>query len=107
MQHIQNRDQLISTIRNSIKDAAVRNALQHGHIIVWGKFKGGYVISADYLGVGTTIGMRIMGMPPRIVCGRLTDIPYESYVGGETDLEKGDFPYLIHQHVTRAPEDTT
>lgn len=92
MQHIQSRHQLIDWVATHCHDPGVVRAINHGHTILWGLFKGGYVVETEY-GVATRyVGIHPYGVKQDFVCGLLFRIPWEHYIGGEDPISAGDFP---------------
>jgi len=88
--HLTSRYDLIEYAANHTPHSAVRRAIDHGQVIHHGLFKGGWVISATYGGQTWVLGIRPVGVPPRLVCGLLKAVPLAEYVGGDGVLAKGD-----------------
>lgn len=90
MIHLTSRSQLIDWTANHAPNTAVQRALDHGQVIHHGLFEGGWVVSAEYGGQTWVVGVRVVGIPPRLVCGLLSGVPVDEYVGGSGVLAKGD-----------------
>lgn len=90
MHHFTSRHQLIEWLAEHAPNTAVQRAVDHGRVIHHGLFKGGWVVSAEYRDQTYVVGVRPVGMPPRLVCGLLSGVPWDNYVGGDGVLAKGD-----------------
>lgn len=90
MTHLTNRHQLVAYVADHAPNRVVQMAIDRGRVTHHGLFKGGWVISATYHGQVWVVGVRCMGMPPKLVCGLLRAVPWGEYVGGETVLAEGD-----------------
>jgi len=88
--HITSRTQLLSWLSEHAPNKLVQRAIDRGRTTVHGLFKGGWVISTEYKGCKYIVGIRPIGIKGRMVCGLLTRVPWEYYVGGETPINKGD-----------------
>jgi len=88
--HITSRTQLLSWLANNAPNKLVQRAVDRGKTTVHGLFKGGWVVSTEYKGCKYIVGIRPIGIKGRMVCGLLTRVPWEYYVGGETPINKGD-----------------
>lgn len=97
--HLTSRHQLIEWAAGHISIPCVQRALDRGRVTHHGLFKGGWVISAEYRGQTWVIGVRPVGIPPRLVCGLLSRVPIDEYVGGNSELAKGDL-----QHPSQQPD---
>jgi len=100
--HLTSRHQLIEYAANHAPCSSVRRAIDHGTVTHHGLFKGGWVISARYGGQTWVVGIRSVGVPPRLVCGLLSGVPTSEYVGGDGVLARGDRDV---QHNTTAEQD--
>jgi len=90
MIHLTSRYDLINWVAEHAPNSAVRRAIERGRVTHHGLFQGGWVISAQYGSQTWVVGIRPVGIPPRLVCGLLSGVPTAEYVGGETPLAKGD-----------------
>jgi hypothetical protein len=90
MTHITSRNQLLTWLAQNAPNKTVGRAIDRGQVIVHGLFEGGWVVSTVYLGRTHILGIRPMGVERRLVCGLLSRVPIEEYIGGETLLTKGD-----------------
>ena len=90
MIHLQSRNQLIAHAAENTPNSAARRALSKGRVTHHGLFKGGWVVSAEYGGQTYVVGIRPVGIPPRLVCGCLSGVPVKDYVGGKGELARGD-----------------
>lgn len=90
MHHLTSRHQLISWLADNPPNKAVQRAIDRGVVIHHGLFKGGWVVSATYMGHTWVVGIRRVGMPPRLVCGLLRAVPDGDYIGGDGVLAGGD-----------------
>ena len=90
MVHLQSRNQLIDWLADNPPNRAVQRAIDHGTTTHHGLFKGGWVVSTRYKGQTWVIGIRRVGIPPRLVCGLLSGVPWDEYVGGSGVLAGGD-----------------
>lgn len=88
--HIQSRHQLLEWVANHAPTKAVQIALDRGRVKVHGLYRGGWVISAAYHGYEYIIGIKPTGPQGRLVCGLLSRVPSEDYMGGSTPLSRGD-----------------
>lgn len=88
--HLTSRHQLIDWTADHAPNTAVQRAIDHGKVTHHGLFKGGWVISAEYGGQTYVVGIRPVGIPPRMICGLLSGVPVGDYVGGNGVLAKGD-----------------
>ena len=88
--HLTSRHQLIDWLAEHAPNRAVQRAIDHGTTIHHGLFKGGWVVSTRYKGQTWVIGIRRVGIPPRLVAGLLSGIPWREYVGGSGVLAGGD-----------------
>ena len=88
-QHLTSRHQLIDWLAEHAPNRAVQRALDRGETTHHGLYKGGWVVSTEYGGQTWVVGIRHVGIPPRLVCGLLSGVPDE-YVGGEGVLACGD-----------------
>ncbi len=91
---LHNRTDLIHWLSNHAPQKRVQGALEHGEAIVWGLFKGGFVIEAKYKGKSYVIGIKPVGIDGHLICGMLSAVPFGSYVGGDTPLTRGDRPLV-------------
>ena len=48
------------------------------------------MVSTEYGGQTWVVGIRHVGIPPRLVCGLLKAVPVGEYVGGDGVLDCGD-----------------
>ena len=90
MIHLTSRDQLVAYVAEHAPNRAVQRAIDRGTTIHHGHFKGGWVVSTTYQGQTWVVGVRLMGVPPRLVCGLLSGVPWAEYVGGSGRLAEGD-----------------
>ena len=90
MTHLTSRYDLINWVAEHAPNSAVRRAIDRGRVTHHGLFQGGWVISAQYGGQTWVVGIRPVGIPPRLVCGLLSGVPTAEYVGGGGVLAKGD-----------------
>ena len=90
MTHITSRTQLINWAADHAPHKAAQRAIDRGQVTVHGLFKGGWAISAEYGGQTYVVGIRPVGIDGRLVCGLLSRVPVEEYIGGETPLARGD-----------------
>lgn len=90
MFHITSRSQLLNWLSEHAPNKVVQRAIDRGHITVHGLFKGGWVVEAKYHGQNYVVGIKPIGVNRRLVCGLLKQVPTEDYVGGESELAKGD-----------------
>jgi hypothetical protein len=88
--HFTSRHDLIDWTADHAPNRAVQRAIDRGRVIHHGLFKGGWVISARYGGQTWVVGVRPVGIPPRLMCGLLKAVPVDEYVGGEGVLARGD-----------------
>jgi hypothetical protein len=88
--HLTSRHDLIMWLSEHAPNTAVRRALDRGATIHHGLFKGGWVVSATYGGQTWVVGIRPVGVPPRLTCGLLSGVPVDEYVGGNGVLARGD-----------------
>jgi len=88
--HLTSRHQLIEWAAEHAPAKCVQRALDRGQVTHHGRFKDGWVISARYRGQTWVLGIRPVGLPPRLVCGLLKAVPWGDYIGGEGVLAKGD-----------------
>lgn len=89
-QHLTSRHDLITWLADNPLNRAVQRALDRGTTTHHGLFKGGWVVSTEYGGQTWVVGIRYVGMPPRLVCGLLSGVPVGEYVGGDGVLNRGD-----------------
>jgi len=92
MTHITSRNQLLTWLADNAPNKQVQRALDRGTVIVWGLFKGGWVVEVRYHERSDVIGIRRTGVEGRLVCGLLNRVPVEDYIGGDTPLSCGDTP---------------
>ena len=90
MTHLTSRHDLIQWLAEHAPNKAVQRAINHGRTTHHGLFKGGWVVSAEYRGQTYVVGVKPVGIPPRLICGLLSGVPTEDYVGGSGVLAKGD-----------------
>lgn len=88
--HLTSRHQLISWIADHPPNRAVQRSIDRGKTTHHGLYKGGWVVSTEYGGQTWVVGIRRVGIPPRLVCGLLSGVPKQDYVGGVGVLAKGD-----------------
>lgn len=88
--HITSRQDLIDWLANHSPNGAVQRAIDRGVTTHHGLFKGGWVVSTEYGGQTWVVGIRCVGVPPRLLCGLLKAVPVDDYVGGVGVLAKGD-----------------
>jgi len=88
--HITSRTQLLSWLANNIPNKLVQRAVNRGTITIHGRFKGGWVVSTKYKGHEYIVGIRPIEIEDKMVCGLLSRIPWDDYVGGNTPINKGD-----------------
>ena len=89
--HLSSRHDLIAWLAEHAPNRAVQRSIDHGKTTHHGLFKGGWVVSTRYKGQTWVVGIRPVGIPPRLVCGLLSGVPDE-YVGGVGELARGDSP---------------
>jgi hypothetical protein len=105
MPHIRTKHDLIEAILASTEDRAMKHRIHKYGVDNLGRFAGGWVIKlcrpAWFTDVYASpiIGVKVVGVPPRIVTGYLSRIPHEDYIGGTHPVDAGDFP----EHFTTAP----
>ena len=104
MTHLTSRYDLIEYAANHAPHSAVRRAIDRGRVIHHGLFKGGWVISVTYGGQTWVLGIRPVGVPPRLVCGLLKAVPSQDYVGGDGVLAGGDSHPGQQLHTSRKCE---
>ena len=92
MTHITSRTQLLTWLAEHPPNKMVQRAIDRGTVTIWGLFKGGWVVSADYRGKNYVVGIKPVGVERRLICGLLSRVPIEDYVGGDTPLTRGDRP---------------
>jgi len=100
MNHISTRAQLYSHVARTTHDVDVRDSINRGHTTLWGRFEGGWVLETCNWGwkqpkptSTIVVGVKITGaVGQHLVSGRLSGVPWADYIGGESDLNKGDFP---------------
>jgi hypothetical protein len=90
MMHLTSRHDLIAWVAEHAPNRAVQRAIDRGKTIHHGLFKGGWVVSTKYGGQTWVVGIRPVGVPPRLTCGLLAGVPWKEYVGGDTPLSAGD-----------------
>ncbi len=90
MIHLTSRQDLITWLAEHAPNRAVQRALDRGTTIHHGLYEGGWVVSTRYGGQTWVVGIRPVGMPPRLVCGLLSGVPESEYVGGSGVLAMGD-----------------
>jgi len=90
MPHLTSRYDLIHWVAEHAPNRAVQRAIDRGQVIHHGLFKGGWVVSATYQGQTWVVGVRCVGIPPRLICGLMSGVPVSEYVGGEGVLARGD-----------------
>lgn len=90
---LHNRTDLIHWLSDHAPHKRVQRALEHGEAIVWGLFKGGFVVEAKYKGKSYVIGIKPVGIDGHLICGMLSAVPFGSYVGGDTPLKQGDYAF--------------
>ena len=90
MFHITSRSQFLDWLVEHAPNKVVQQALNQGKITVHGLFKGGWVVETEYHGTSYIVGIKPIGVDRRLVCGLLSHVPVEDYVGGESELAKGD-----------------
>ena len=95
MTHIISRNQLLTWLSDNAPDGITKRALDMGKVTVWGLFKGGWVVEAQRNGKSYVMGVKPCGIDGHLVCGRLSKVPFEDYVGGDSPLAKGDRPERI------------
>jgi len=90
MTHLTSRHQLVAYVADHAPNRAIQRAIDRGRVTHHGLFKGGWVVSALYHGHTWVVGVRQMGMPPKLICGLLSGVPWDDYVGGDGILAGGD-----------------
>jgi hypothetical protein len=100
--HITSRTQLITWAADHAPNRVVQQAIDRGEVTVWGLFKGGWVIEAVHNDKSYVIGIRPVGIEGRLVCGLLSRVPMDDYVGGDSPLTRGD----KLQHTRQPPNKT-
>ena len=96
MIHIKTRSQLINHVASTTKDSGIRDALNHEHVMLWGRFKGGWVLETwGRLPMAHIfIGIKPDGIcGQRLISGRLSAIPWADYIGGDHGIDQGDHPH--------------
>ena len=92
MTHFQNRTEFLSWLADNVKDPRVQRALDKGETTIWGLFKGGYVVETQLKGKSYLIGIKPINLGQQLICGLIKSIPFQDYIGGDTDLKAGDYP---------------
>jgi len=90
MHHITSRTQLLTWLADHPPNKVVQRAIDRGKITVHGLFAGGWVVETEYHGQSYIIGIRPVGVDGRLICGLLSGVPVDDYVGGDSPLSKGD-----------------
>ncbi|MHC4688015.1 MAG: hypothetical protein ACYTEW_27515 [Planctomycetota bacterium] len=88
--HLTSRHDLIAWLAEHAPNRAVQRAIDRGKTTHHGLFKGGWVVSTEYGGQTWVVGIRPVGIPPRLTCGLLSGVPWKEYVGGDGVLACGD-----------------
>ena len=88
--HLTSRHDLIDWLAEHAPNRAIQRAIDRGTTIHHGLFKGGWVVSAIYGGQTWVVGVRPVGIPPRLTSGLLKQVPTKGYIGGTTPINKGD-----------------
>jgi len=83
------RQSLIQWLHDHAPTPSTRHALDRAEVTVWGLFEGGFVVQVGKFFLGIRPHREKMG---EWVCGFLSRIPWESYIGGDTPLTGGDHP---------------
>ena len=99
MLHIRTKHELIEEIVASTKDTSLAARLHKHGADLLGRFTGGWILKlrAPVGGNHTVyhaplLGVRVVGVPPRLVVGWLRSICESEYVGGEHPVDAGEFP---------------
>lgn len=88
--HLTSRHQLIAWLAEHPPNRTIQRAIDRGKTTHHGLFRGGWVVSTEYGGQTWVVGIRRVGIPPRLVCGLMSGVPTEEYVGGSGVLARGD-----------------
>ncbi len=101
MTHINTRAQLYNHVVQATHDCVIRDNINHGCTVLWGKFAGGWVLETwtqsweKPRSSRVVVGIRLTGtVGQHITVGRLSDVPWFDYLGGESELDKGDYPEI-------------
>lgn len=98
MHHINTRQKLIEHVARTTRDLGIREAIYHGGTISWGRFEGGWVLETRFKRGKLLPPPIYVGVKPdgacgqRLIHGRLSAIPWADYLGGETEVDRGDLP---------------
>ena len=99
MTHISTRAELYRHVAKTTSDVGIRDNINRGGTILWGRFAGGWVLETWPLYVGKpdpsriVVGIKLDGtVGQNLISGRLSAVPWADYLGGESDLDKGDYP---------------
>jgi len=99
MTHVSTRAELYRHVAQTTGDVVIRDNINHGRTVLWGRFKGGWVLEtwpmgcSLHLSLRVVVGIKITGaVGQHLISGRLSDVPWADYIGGEAELDKGDFP---------------
>lgn len=116
MIHINTRTQLLDYVAEATNDSVICDNINHGHTILWGRFVGGWVLETWTQSWGkpcssrVVVGIKLSGTVGQdIICGRLSNVPWFDYIGGENEIDRGDYPKtashncLARKHSTIAP----
>jgi len=89
---IRTKHELIEAAIASSADPSMRHILDSGRVHNLGRFKGGWVLSIidRRHRTRTIVGLRLTDIPSRLIVGRLTDVPYADYIGGDHPVDIGD-----------------
>jgi len=99
MIHISTRTELLNHVAKATNDVGIRDNINHGHVILWGRFVGGWVLETwaqwreNFKSNRVVVGIKIAGtVGQTLISGRLFGVPWQDYIGGDHEIDQGDYP---------------